>query len=534
MKRKRIILAATILLSSSVILTGIVISLNVKTKVKELFKMNKTLQEEGYYMGDFEFKMLGCAYYLGKGHYNKALKLLKDYHKKLSGRAGLIKVPDFRNNQEEINFYLNLQNPETGAFIDESAPLCTFWSVSENIINHMEALADSTTAPMKLKYPLKFLDEINTPEKLTAYLNDISYVSWLASRFPQTTFHFARDILSEAIPGNTLERTNLYRFSPEWKHAMLKWMYDFQDTTTGLWGPKNRRTNELTKPDLHNTALIIKWFRDNDGNNLHKEFPLKYQDRLFRSAIEQLSESYPDEDDLDEIHEWNLRQGTGIKMLLRYLWNDVSDENKRNSERIILRYIDLCFEKYYVSNEGAFSYYPNAKHASPDGDINIFQNIGAFSFERQKKLWGDPAENIKNMGDIMLKELNIYDLSSVVNTPGINSLRIYTNKPVYEHLTDHVWAVYYPRDTKVLDIMELVPNIIQWTETSPLSMGNWTSMAEIKNEYLKLNIKKPLIYKKKLPIDLVNRKFKEAAELYIVGFDKLQVPRCITIYRYRK
>jgi hypothetical protein len=241
----------------------------------------------------------------------------------------------------------------------------------------MEALEDSTTSPLKLKYPLKFLDEINIPEKLTAYLDDISYVSWLASRFPQTTFHFARDILSEAIPGSTLERTNLYRFSPEWKHAMLKWMYDFQDTTTGLWGPKNRRTNKLIKPDLNNTASILNAFRNNDGNDIHKEFPLKYQGKLFKSALEQLSESFPDEEDLDEIHEWNLRQTKGIKMLLRYLWKDASDENKRNAERIILRQINICFEKYYVRNEGAFSYYPNAKHASGDGSTNLIFRISA-------------------------------------------------------------------------------------------------------------------------------------------------------------
>ncbi|MBN1791961.1 MAG: hypothetical protein JW830_15800 [Bacteroidales bacterium] len=497
--------------------------------------MNKTLQEEGYYMGDFEFKMLGYGYYLDKGHYKKALKSLDDYHKKLSSREGLMKVPAFKNNREEINFYLNLQNPKTGAFIDESAPFCTYWSVSENIVNHMEALADSTTAPLKLKYPLKFLDEINTPEKLTAYLDDISYVGLLASKFPQTTFHFARDILSEAIPGNTLERTHLYRFSSEWKHTLLKWMYDFQDTTTGLWGPKNKKTNQLTKLDLHNTALIVKWYRDSDGNDLHQEFPLKYQDRLFKSAIEQLSEPLPDEEDLDEIHEWNLRQDTGIGMLLRFLWKDASEENKRNTERIIAKNIDICFERYYVIKDGAFSYYPNTGHASCDGTTNlIFDRIGAFSYKKQKKLWGDPAENARDMGVVILNELKTSDLDSAGHTPGINSLRIYTCKPDFEHLTDDVWAVYYPNDTLVLDIMELVPNIVRWTETTSLSIGNWTSMAEIKKEYSKLNIRKPLIYKEKLPFDAVNLKFKETSELYVVGFDKLQIPRVIVMYKKSK
>jgi hypothetical protein len=65
-------------------------------------------------------------------------------------------------------------------------------------------------------------------------------------------------------------------------------------------------------------------------------------------------------------------------------------------------------------------------------------------------------------------------------------------------------------------------------------MGNWTSMAEIKNEYSKLNIKKPLIYKNKIPSDEVNRKFKVASELYVLGFDKLQIPRCKIKFKYKE
>jgi hypothetical protein len=501
--------------------------------MKEMFKLNKTLQEEGYYMADFEFKMVGCGYYLSKGQYYKSLELLNDYHKKLLSREGLIKIPKFKNHREEIDFYLNLQNPNTGAFIDESAPYCTYWEISQNIINHMESLADSTTEPLKLKYPLKFLNEINTPEKLTAFLEDVSYVSWWASKFPQTSFHFARNILDVTKSGNTLERTNLYKFSPEWKHTLLRWMYDFQDTTTGLWGPKNKNTNELLKFDLNNTASILKYFRDNDGNDYYKEFPLKYQDKLFKFAIEQLSEPLPNEVDLDEIHEWNLRQSKGINMLLRYLWKDAPEENKKKAEKIIVRNIDICFERYYVKEDGAFSYYPNAKHASGDGSTNlIFRSIGAFSYEKQKKLWGDPSTNAKDMGAVVLHELKPYNLDPVVNIPGINSLRIYTHKPNYEHPTHSVWAVIYPKDTLVLDLMELVPNIVKWTETTSLSMGNWTSMAEIKKEYSKLNITKPLIYKHKLPLDEVNRKFKETADLYVVGFDKLQVPRCKINFKY--
>ena len=92
----------------------------------------------------------------------------------------------------------------------------------------------------------------------------------------------------------------------------------------------------------------------------------------------------------------------------------------------------------------------------------------------------------------------------MIKTVGANSLRIYPYRPNFEHLTDSVWAVFYPNDTMVMDIMELVPNIVEWTETSSLSMGNWTSLAEIKNEHSKLNIKKTLILKSKLQLHEIN------------------------------
>jgi len=535
MRTKRTILIVFACLIALIVISAFVAKNHIQRQVKELFRMNKSLQEEGYYMAEFEFRMVGFGYYLDKGNYLKSLKMLSDYHYKLKNKEGLIKVPDFKNNQDEINFFLNLQNPNTGAFIDETAPFCVYYEVSKNVVDHIVSLTDSTTAPLKLKYPITFLDSINTPKKLIAHLDDISYVGWLASKFPQTTFHFARNLLDATRSDNTFEAYNLYTFSPEWKHAMLQWMYDFQDAESGMWGPKNRRTGKLCKYDLNNTASILKSFRDKEGNDLHKEFPLNYQDKLFKSALKELSEPFPDEDDLVEIHEWNLRQAKGLAMLLRYIWKDASDENKRKAVKIIERNIDICFDKYYVEAERAFSYYPESKHASCDGISNlIYGDIGAFFYKKQKKLWGDPLTNTKNLGDVTHSELKVSDFTSIVNTPDVNSIRIYVNKPNFERLTDSVWAVYYPKATQVLDVMELVPNIVHWTETSSLSMGNWTSLAEIKNEYSSLNIKKPLIFKENLSIKKLNKIFENAGQLYMVGFDKLQIPGSIKRFKHSK
>ncbi|WP_201781968.1 hypothetical protein [Pseudobacteroides cellulosolvens] len=142
MKHKKIILSTSVILVI-LIAFGIYLGLRTKTQIKELFRMNKELQEQGYYMAEFEFKMLGIAYYLDKGHYLTSLSRINHLHNQLKTKNGLIKVPKFKNKEEEMQFYLNLQNPKTGAFMDESYPYCTYTGPTGNVLEHLDALATS-------------------------------------------------------------------------------------------------------------------------------------------------------------------------------------------------------------------------------------------------------------------------------------------------------------------------------------------------------------------------------------------------------
>ena len=256
-------------LALAALLALVGLAVHISFLMPALFKLNKECQEEGYYMAEFEFKMLGFAYQLDKGRYVEALSGIRRLHKQLSSRAGLIKIPKFSSKEEELEFYLALQNPRTGAFMDDSFPYCTYDPPTQNVLLHLEALAKATGQPLSLKYPLKYLDDINTPQKLTAFLDDVSNVGWLASRFPQTSFVFARELLAYCKEDSVLVRNNLYTFSPEWKQAMLQWFHTYQDPETGFWGPKSRGSGKLLKLDLDNTASIVKAFVDKDGNDIH-------------------------------------------------------------------------------------------------------------------------------------------------------------------------------------------------------------------------------------------------------------------------
>jgi hypothetical protein len=532
--RKKII----IFISSLLVIFGVFAYFKVttfKNSVKELFRMNKERQEQNYYMAEFEFKMLGIAYHLDKGNYSKSIQLIDTLHHQLKTGEGLVKIPKFKNKEEELEFYLNLQNPKTGAFMDDAYPLSTYHGPTENVLLHIEALTKELGIPFKLKYPLRYLDHINTQQKLLAYLNDVSIIGFLVSKFPQTSFHNARDILSLARDSELydekhgdliIQKYNLYQFTPEWRYTLLKWFYEAQDPKTGLWGPKDKEGN-LLKKDMSNTSSILKAFVDKKGNNIHEEFPLRYKNELFESVLKELAKGEPKDEDLDEAHEWNLKTPKGIRLLTRYLWKDTTEENRKKAQASIKNYIRVKFEKYYIPQEGAFSYYPNGKHATLDGvgGYSIFREIGTLSSSKQAYLWGEPEETIADLGTIQKSKLTNSDFEKFNNLKDINSLRIYQVTPNNNNLLSKVWAVAYPKETAVLDILDLNQNMKQWIQTTELTMGNWNSRSEIYNTLHQLNPKPFTVFKKSMPIKDVNHAFDKNNHLVVIGFDIMQVPR---------
>lgn len=536
MKHKKAILAIfTLILVLAISLFFSV--LHVKTQIKDLFRMNQELQEEGYYMADFEFKMMGVAYWLDHGHYYTALSRLSGLQKQLKAREGLIKVPEFTNKEDELDFYLNLQNPNTGAFMDDSYPYCTYNEPTENILAHLDALARETGKPLRLKYPLKYLDKISKPEDLKAFLEDMSNVGWLGAKLPQTTFVFARSLLSYCNGEGLIGELNLYNFSSEWKTALLQWFYANQDPQSGFWGPKSRSSGQMLKKDLTNTASIIKTFIDRNGEDIYESFPLRYKQEMFRTALEVMSEPRPaDDGDLDEWHEWSLKMGKGTAMLTRYLWQDAGEEDKAKAKALIENHLKITFAKYYVSDEGAFSYYPDSGQAALDGTgsiINEFTDIGFFSAEKQRILWGSPEKNITGLGVRKVSALTENDLALITDHPGINSLRFYDTVPDFSDMADGVFAVGYPRKPSVRDVMDFTPKVKHWLNTTSQSMGNWVSKEETVQSVNALKIEVVPVYEDGISLAAANELLQRKKRLVVLGFDVLQIPRYQIIYELK-
>lgn len=500
----------------------------------ELFKLNRKCQEEGYYMAEFEFQMLGLGYYLDKGQYAKATSGIRKLHDRLRSRKGLVKVPRFSDKKEEMAFYLNLQNPRTGAFIDDFYPYCSYEGPTGNVLSLLDTLAKATGEPLRLNYPLKFFDEINTPEKLKVYLDDIAYIGWIASRFPESTFHMVRDLASYATETDIVYKHRLYSFSPEWKRALLTWIYENQDPETGFWGPRPKKNGRLWKLDLHNTGSIVKAFVDGEGNNLHESFPLRYKDRMFSTTLQVMNDPLPDVDRLDQWHGWTLKMFKGVSILTRYLWKDSSRENKAKARIAFETLVKITFDKYYLPGEGAFCYYPGSEHATIDGTghgIAVLAGIGALSPEKQRRLWGRTKDNCTDLGISNVAVLTEKDFDSLKERQDVNSLRLYADAPDGGVYTAQVAAVYYPKATSVLDMVELMPKIKNWLNTTSQSMGNWISRQETLDELSEIQIEPVPVSRREIPLEQANQVLQKKKTLTVIGFDVLQIPRCKKTYR---
>lgn len=524
MGRRAFITMISVVVAIFIIGSGLYVYRSIAS-ISKMFKLNGQLQAEGYYMAEFEFKMLGCAYYLDKGHYFTALSRLNELHRQLKTREGLVKAPEFADKKEEMEFYLNLQDPETGAFMDRSYPTYLYLEPTLNVVEHLELLAAETGQPLRLKYPLRFLDGINTPDRLKALLDDLSSVGWVGSKLPKTNYMMASCYHNY----DELERNNLYSFSQEWKQALLEWFYDNQDNKTGYWGPRLRSTGELlNEGDLSPTYKLVTLFVDKQGNNLHPEFPLRYKDELLATTLRKLAEPMPEDADMAEVHEWQLTRYHGIKLLTHYLWNGVSSENKNVARAFMEDIVKNKYEKFYLEDEGAFAYYPGSEAATLDGTgdaISLLDIVGALSNDRQKHLWGSPEQSITDLGSFKVSELRESDLAILSNSPGLNSIRFYRTDPGSGDYTTGVIFLSYPQETLVPDIMDLLPKLKQWVNSTPQNMGNWTSRESIVQKLETVQIESVPVYKGELTLKPANEILQNNRELTVVGFDVLQVPR---------
>jgi hypothetical protein len=497
-----------------------------------MFRRNAELKAQGYYMAEFEFKMEAVLNYLNNGDYWLVYRTLGKINHEMKTLEGLVKVPQDASLGELASFLLNRQDPKTGAFMNSDYPYFTYIPPSLNALENLEALSVQTGRRTRLKYPLRFLDNIDTPQKLYTYMDSFLYFKkkW-ADLFNAPAPYVAA--VSELPSYELFEQADGYRFSDEWKKALKQWFYDTQDPETGFWGARIGDKHEWRQSlDIDSTSHIIKLFLGDKGEILDPEFPLRHSVVMARNLLSEADAPVPGNPVAQ--HEWMLRQTHAAKIIVRWLWPHLPEAVKKDAIKAMPLWLDYRFSMFRPGQDG---FAVDAASSTADIDatasgITLMKCLGMIpgTWERER-LWGKVLATGPRTDKIVINNWN----DAVFGLPSdVNSIRIYKNSmPAKDALTDPALVrIVYPSETKVLDIIDFRQQTARFVRSEGGKFGNFSSKATLMSGALELDEEFRQTPVSKGPLDLacIARENPGAKRFFAVGFNKFQIPVSSTEY----
>lgn len=493
--------------------------------VPGLFKRNAELKAMGYYMGEFEFKMIAGQYEIDQRRYLEALRTLRRVEAEMRSTEGLNKMPDHASPQDQMAFLLARQDPVTGAFMDRRYPAFLNFAPTCNVLEALAGLARKSGEALVLKHPLRFLDDIRTPEQLRAYLDSLLYAGELSARFPGPGPYGPG--VSELAGFDALEQAGVHRFSEEWKTALRRWFYETQDPATGFWGARiGTAENWRQKTDINATFHILKLVLAETGENQDARFPLRHADRLARGVLELMHKPLPG--NAAEQHDWGLVRYQGAKMLTNFLWPHLSageqDQVRRSVRSMLVQNYQL-----YRPADGGFAYYSSDSVADIDGTglaTGVLKVLGVLSGTPERaRLWGEVSESSLTPRRVSVPrwaDAELPDLS------GIQSLRVYRDRlPATTGYDDaDLVQILYPRGAQGLDVMDLRQGLFRFVNHDGAVFGNWKSKSSLSDLPLRLDVMPRPVPVRSGQFDLaeIARQHPASTRFYVVAYDIVQIP----------
>ncbi len=525
MKRKVVLAVSAVLLIAAAASAFSVVQ-TVKSPPR-LFRRNAELKADGYYMGEFEFKMMATLYHLNNGAYWSAYQGLRRINHEMWTLDGLSRMPQGASPEQLMKFMLERQNPETGAFMDPSFPLVSYIGPTANALDYLDQLSRQTGRPVKLKYPLRFLDQIAAPERLRATLGSTLYFRefWADKFGGPTPFILVSELSPESI--ELFERVGGYRFPEGWKQALRDWFYEAQDPVTGFWGGRIGKEGRWRQSlDIDSTSHILTNFLTDRGEIRDPKHPLRYAEPIARTLLEEADKPVPD--DVVEQHEWSLRQFHAAKIIVRWLWPALSDSLREQALQGMSRWVAYRFS-LYRAEQGGFAVDASSSRADIDATstaISFLKQIGSIpgTWERERLRGKALAAGPARTSAVVLGT----GIASVPRMPGLNSVRVYRDSAPSEDSWDdsRLLGIFYPTDTQILDIMDLRQRLVRFLAAEGGEYGNWSSKAELREGPLGLGagISQVPVARGWPNLSAIASDNPSSARFIVVGLDAFQVP----------
>jgi hypothetical protein len=261
------------------------------------------------------------------------------------------------------------------------APCCNAWWLRMDIsCDELITLGLKWQEP---KFPLKLLARINSPEKLTAYLNSV-----LVSDVRKSGINNALE-LNMAVAdlerfilfdGTLDEIPTRFDFDPRLKETLLDYQDNkWQDPTTGFWGAWFKATDgSIVKTcDLSTTFHLIK-YRDGIG--------IQRWPQLIATSLAMKSGRFP-YGWLEEGRYMSNHHNLDLVTLWRLGWSQATAAQKKQIQDAISQMLDFCLHQ---------SLQPDGSFNSPEEDtfssafyfgVSFLDEVGYFS--KANRFWTD-------------------------------------------------------------------------------------------------------------------------------------------------
>jgi len=273
----------------------------------------------------------------------------------------------------------SLTQTEEQKLAHEQQPSDGSWGLGINewylrLYYSVDDLQECRSAP---RYPLTFLDRINSPEKLDAQLD-----SDLNDDFTKTGV-FNREELDETFSGVArllfqTRQTGCYAFHPQLKDALRAFVDRWQNPDTGCWGQwlVDRQGKVWKMDDMGMTFHVIS---DLKGEVQHK-------DRIARRLLQLDNVNFP-AGILFDGHYENHLNWDAVK-IFRSAWPNLYDATRQRVRQEISKMLNWCLTKSYQP-DGSFKV---SDLDDTQGDafrygIWFLQEAGYF--QRKDRFWTD-------------------------------------------------------------------------------------------------------------------------------------------------
>ena len=251
------------------------------------------------------------------------------------------------------------------------------------------------------RYPLTFLDRINSPQKLNAQLDTDLYDDFTKTGIfnreeTGETFSAVARLLFASTP------PSCYAFDPRLRDALQAYVGRWQNPVTGCWGQwlVDRNGRVWKMDDMGMTFHVISDLRG----------AVEHKDLIARRLLQLDRVNFP-AGILFEGHYENHLNWDAVK-ILRMAWPDLDETTRRQARTEIARMLDWCLTKS-LQQDGSFKV---SDLDDTPGDafrywVWFLQETGYF--QRKDRFWTDQdfvdADQVRRRIEAMLQAIGLSD-----------------------------------------------------------------------------------------------------------------------------